>query len=73
MVWTSVERDERGVGILTIENEAKLNTLNTAVMTELIAAVEQLGRDPGSACGGTARRRRARLHRRRGYPRDGGS
>jgi enoyl-CoA hydratase/carnithine racemase len=45
MVWTSVERDERGVGILTIENEAKLNTLNTAVMTELIAAVEQLGRD----------------------------
>ena len=46
MVWTSVERDERGVGILTVENEAKLNTLNTAVMTELIAAVEQLGRDP---------------------------
>lgn len=42
-----LERDERGIGLLTIRNAAKLNTLNTAVMTELIDAVEQLGRDPG--------------------------
>jgi enoyl-CoA hydratase/carnithine racemase len=47
MAWTSVERDERGVAFLTINNPAKLNTLNTAVMTDLIAAAERLGDDPG--------------------------
>jgi enoyl-CoA hydratase/carnithine racemase len=47
MHWISLERDERGVGFLTIRNAAKLNTLNTGVMTELIDTVEQLGRDPG--------------------------
>jgi enoyl-CoA hydratase/carnithine racemase len=31
--------------VLTIDNAAKLNTLNTAVMTDLIAAVEQLAGD----------------------------
>lgn len=43
--WVDVQRDERGVARLTINNPAKLNTLNTAVMTELIAAAEALGRD----------------------------
>ena len=45
MSWVRVERDARGIAVVTIENAAKLNTLNTAVMTELIAAVEQLGAD----------------------------
>ncbi len=43
MDWVSVQRDERGVAVLTIENAAKLNTLNTSVMTDLIVAGEQLG------------------------------
>lgn len=46
MAWLKVERDRHGVGLLTIDNPARLNTLNTAVMTDLIAAVERLGRDP---------------------------
>jgi enoyl-CoA hydratase/carnithine racemase len=45
MGWVSVQQDERGIAILTIDNAAKLNTLNTAVMTDLIAAAEQLAAD----------------------------
>lgn len=45
MAWVNVQRDDRGVAVVTIENPAKLNTLNTLVMTELIAAVERLGAD----------------------------
>jgi enoyl-CoA hydratase/carnithine racemase len=41
----NVSCDRRGVATVTIDNAAKLNTLNTAVMTELIAAVERLGAD----------------------------
>ena len=43
--WVDVRRDARGVAIVTIDNSAKLNTLNTPVMTALIAAVERLGAD----------------------------
>jgi enoyl-CoA hydratase/carnithine racemase len=35
--------DTRGVAVVTIENAARLNTLNTAVMTELITALADLG------------------------------
>ena len=35
----------RGVAVVTIDNPARLNTLNTPVMTDLIAAVERLGAD----------------------------
>jgi enoyl-CoA hydratase len=45
--WVSVRQDARGVASVTIENAAKLNTLNQAVMTALIAAVEGLANDPG--------------------------
>ncbi|MGC1413616.1 MAG: enoyl-CoA hydratase [Acetobacteraceae bacterium] len=45
MAWVSVQRDTRGVAVITIDNAARLNTLNTPVMTELIAAVERLGAD----------------------------
>jgi enoyl-CoA hydratase len=45
MAWVSVQRDARGVAVVTIDNPAKLNTLNTPVMTDLIAAVERLGAD----------------------------
>jgi enoyl-CoA hydratase len=45
MAWVSVQRDTRGVAVITINNAARLNTLNTSVMTELIAAVERLGAD----------------------------
>jgi enoyl-CoA hydratase len=45
MSWVSVQRDVRGVAVVTIDNPAKLNTLNTPVMTDLIAAVELLGTD----------------------------
>ena len=45
MAWVSVRRDARGVAVVTIDNPGKLNTLNTPVMTELIAAVERLGAD----------------------------
>jgi enoyl-CoA hydratase len=41
----NVQQDARGVAVVTIDNAAKLNTLNTRVMTELVAAVEQLGTD----------------------------
>jgi enoyl-CoA hydratase len=40
-----IQQDERGVATVTIDNPAKLNTLNSAIMTELIAAVERLGSD----------------------------
>jgi enoyl-CoA hydratase len=45
MAWVSVQRDTRGVAVITIDNAARLNTLNTPVMTELIAVVERLGAD----------------------------
>src|SRR5271166_3081466 len=40
-----MQRDARGVAVVTIDNPAKLNTLNTAVMSDLVAAVEALGID----------------------------
>jgi enoyl-CoA hydratase/carnithine racemase len=43
--WVDVRRDARGVAVVTVDNAAKLNTLNTTVMRELIAAVERLGAD----------------------------
>jgi enoyl-CoA hydratase/carnithine racemase len=45
--WVSVRQDARGVAWVTIENAPKLNTLNRAVMTSLIAATERLAADPG--------------------------
>jgi enoyl-CoA hydratase/carnithine racemase len=45
MGWVSVQQDGRGVALLTIDNAAKLNTLNTAVMTDLISAAEHLSGD----------------------------
>jgi len=41
----SVFRDARGVATVAIQNAPKLNTLNRAVMTALIAAVERLAGD----------------------------
>jgi enoyl-CoA hydratase/carnithine racemase len=41
----SVRQDVRGVAWVTIENDAKLNTLNRAVMTALVTAVERLDED----------------------------
>ena len=43
--WVDVQQDARGVAVVTIDNPAKLNTLNTSVMTDLIGAVESLGQD----------------------------
>jgi enoyl-CoA hydratase len=43
--WVDVRRDARGVAVVTIDNPARLNTLNTPVMTDLVAAVERLGTD----------------------------
>ena len=40
-----ITRDARGVACVTIANAAKLNTLNRAVMTALIDAVEVLAGD----------------------------
>lgn len=40
-----VQRDARGVAWITIENAPKLNTLNRATMTALVAAVEGLAGD----------------------------
>lgn len=45
-LWVEVVRDARGVATVTIANAAKLNTLNSAVMTALISAVEALAEDP---------------------------
>ncbi len=52
--------------VITIDNAARLNALNTPVMTELIAVVtSRLGADETLRCRRVARRRRnARLHRR---------
>jgi enoyl-CoA hydratase len=44
--WIEISRDSRGVACITIANAAKLNTLNRAVMTALIDAVEELAVDP---------------------------
>ena len=44
--WIGINRDARGVVCVTIANAAKLNTLNRAVMTALIDAVEALGTAP---------------------------
>jgi enoyl-CoA hydratase/carnithine racemase len=41
----SVQRDARGVATVTIDNPSRLNTLNTAVMSDLVAAVERLADD----------------------------
>jgi enoyl-CoA hydratase/carnithine racemase len=43
--WVGIERDPRGVACLTIENAAKLNTLNTPVMKALIDAAGRLATD----------------------------
>lgn len=40
-----VTHDTRGVAVVTIDNAARLNTLNTPIMTRLIAAVESLEAD----------------------------
>jgi enoyl-CoA hydratase/carnithine racemase len=40
-----IDRDARGVATVTIDNAARLNTLNTRVMTRLIAAIERLSED----------------------------
>lgn len=40
-----VRLDRRGVATVTIANAAKLNTLNTRVMTELVESMEALGRN----------------------------
>ena len=45
MAWVNVQRDARGVAVVTIDNPARLNTLNTAVMTDLVAELERLGGD----------------------------
>ncbi len=45
MAWVSVQRDTRGVAVITIDNAARLNTLNTVVMTDLLAVAERLGAD----------------------------
>lgn len=45
MAWVQLKRDTRGVAMLTIDNPAKLNTLNTPVMTDLIAAAGRLVAD----------------------------
>jgi enoyl-CoA hydratase len=42
-----VHIDDRGVAFVTVDNAAKLNTLNTPVMTALIDAVETLGAHGG--------------------------
>ena len=44
--WIEISRDARGVACVTIANAAKLNTLNRAVMTALIDAVEALAAEP---------------------------
>lgn len=43
--WVNVQRDARGVATVTIDNAAKLNTLNTPVMTALLAAAGKLAVD----------------------------
>lgn len=43
----SVRQDVRGVAWITLENAAKLNTLNRAAMQALVDAVERLAQDSG--------------------------
>lgn len=43
--WVDVQQDARGIATVTIVNPDKLNTLNSAVMTALISAIERLGKD----------------------------
>src|SRR5579872_2812822 len=43
--WVNVRRDGRGVAVVTIDNAARLNVLNTPVMTALVAVVERLCAD----------------------------
>lgn len=45
-----VATDSRGVATVVIDNAAKLNTLNSAVMVEFIEAFERLSREPGLRC-----------------------
>jgi enoyl-CoA hydratase/carnithine racemase len=40
-----VERDAHGVATVTIANAAKLNTLNSAIMSEFVARVDALAKD----------------------------
>ena len=40
------DTDGRGVATVTISNERRLNTMNRALMTEFVAAVDTLARDP---------------------------
>lgn len=42
----AVHTDARGVATVTISNERRLNTLNRALMTEFVAAVDALAADP---------------------------
>ena len=49
-----VRREERAGGIVahvTIDNARKLNALNSAVMTEFVAAIEQVSADDGVQIG----------------------
>lgn len=43
--WIEVTRDDRGVACITVANAAKLNTLHSALMTELIGAATALADD----------------------------
>jgi enoyl-CoA hydratase/carnithine racemase len=44
--WIEISRDARGVALVAIANAAKLNTLNRAVMSALIAALDALAAEP---------------------------
>lgn len=65
---TTVQLDERGVAIVTIDNTARLNALSTRVMETLIGAGRGAGAAARAACGGAARGRGAGVHRRFGTP-----
>src|SRR5271155_1293125 len=41
-----VHHDPRKVAFVTVQNEAKLNILNSALMEEFALAIESLGSDP---------------------------
>ena len=42
-----LERDARGIAVLTVDRPAKLNILNTTLMTELVNRVDRLAEDAG--------------------------
>ena len=46
MDQVAVQRDGRGVATVVISNERRLNTMNRALMTEFVAAVDGLAADP---------------------------